>query len=113
MEPGSERTARSMKKLMLIVNPAAGRGAYEKEIGKTLAVLYDGGCLPTVYFTAGAKDAQRLAAATAEALERQRAVEFEFDLCVPEGKALRVHMKTDCVRDRNSKVEFICTFREA
>ena len=58
-------------------------------------------------------EAQRLAAATAEALERQRAVEFEFDLCVPEGKALRVHMKTDCVRDRNSKVEFICTFREA
>ena len=54
-----------MKKLMLIINPAAGRGAYEQEIGRALHTLYGGGCLPTVYFTEATGDAVRLAAAHA------------------------------------------------
>ena len=63
-----------MKKLMLIINPAAGRGAYEKEIGKALNTLYNGGCLPSVYFTQAAGDAVRLAA--------EHAADYDIICCI-------------------------------
>ncbi len=49
------------RRLLLIVNPAAGRGAYKKDFADALKVLDDGGCTPTVCFTAGTGDATRLA----------------------------------------------------
>lgn len=50
-----------MKKLMLIVNPAAGSGGYKKNFGEALMVLNNGGYTPTVFFTAGPGDGTRLA----------------------------------------------------
>ena len=49
------------RKLLLIVNPAAGRGAYKLGFAEALQALYDGGCRPTICFTAGRGDATRLA----------------------------------------------------
>lgn len=49
------------RKLLLIVNPAAGRGAYGKEFADALKLLDDGGCLSTLCFTSGRGDATRLA----------------------------------------------------
>ena len=49
------------RKLLLIVNPAAGRGAYKKDLADALQVLHDGDCIPTVCFTAGRGDARELA----------------------------------------------------
>ncbi len=49
------------RKLLLIVNPAAGRGAYRKEFADALKLLYEGGILPTVCFTVGRGDATNLA----------------------------------------------------
>lgn len=46
-----------MKKLMLIVNPAAGRSAYSYNFGEAMRVLSDGGYATTLYFTAGRGDA--------------------------------------------------------
>lgn len=51
-----------MKKMMLIVNPAAGSGGYKKNFGEALLVLHNGGYTPTVFFTAGPGDGTRLAA---------------------------------------------------
>ena len=51
-----------MKKLMLIVNPAAGSGGYKKNFGEALMVLNNGGYTPTVFFTAGPGDGTKLAA---------------------------------------------------
>ena len=48
-------------KLLLIVNPAAGRGAYKIGFADALQVLYGGNCRPTVCFTTGRGDASRLA----------------------------------------------------
>ena len=48
------------RKLLLIVNPAAGRGAYRKEFADALKLLYEGGVIPTVCFTAGRGDATEL-----------------------------------------------------
>lgn len=39
------------RKLLLIVNPAAGRGIYKKDFADTLQTLDDGGCRTTVCFT--------------------------------------------------------------
>ena len=50
------------KKLMLIVNPAAGRGAYKYYFGEALQTLDRGGFTTTVYFTSGPRDAAELAA---------------------------------------------------
>ncbi len=50
------------KKLMLIVNPAAGRGGYALELGEALRTLDAGGYRTTLYFTAGRGDATRFAA---------------------------------------------------
>ena len=49
------------RRILLIVNPAAGRGAYQKESAEALKVLADGGCVSTICFTAGPGDATELA----------------------------------------------------
>lgn len=51
-----------MQKLMLIVNPVAGRGLYKNGLGEALYVLHRGGYLPAVYFTDGPGEAVQLAA---------------------------------------------------
>lgn len=50
------------QKLMLIVNPAAGRGAYKPGLADALQVLDAGGCRTTLFFTAGRGDATAFAA---------------------------------------------------
>ncbi|HBD86539.1 MAG TPA: diacylglycerol kinase [Clostridiales bacterium] len=50
-----------MQKLMLLVNPVAGRSSYKQGLGEALNVLYGGGYLPTVYFTTKAGEAVLLA----------------------------------------------------
>lgn len=59
------------------------------------------------------EEAGKLAALTNSALESNQPVELEFTLRLAEDHELRLHMKADFVRDKGSKVEFICTFREA
>lgn len=48
------------KKLMLILNPAAGKGSGIASLGSVLSILYSGGYLPTVFFTSGVGDATSL-----------------------------------------------------
>ena len=48
-------------KLMLIINPAAGRGAYKLNLPEALRLLDLGGCRTTLYFTAARGDATRFA----------------------------------------------------
>ncbi len=50
-----------IQKLLIIINPAAGRGAYRKEFADALKLLYEGGYLPTVCYTGGPGDAAELA----------------------------------------------------
>lgn len=50
-----------MKKLMLIVNPAAGRGAYKENFGEAMHILDRGGYTTTMYFTSAQGDATRFA----------------------------------------------------
>ena len=50
------------RKLLLIVNPAAGRGAYKKDFADGLKILDDGGCRTTVVFTGHQGDATEMAA---------------------------------------------------
>ncbi|MGI6028944.1 MAG: diacylglycerol/lipid kinase family protein [Candidatus Heteroscillospira sp.] len=50
-----------MKKLMLIVNPNAGKGGYKAGLGEALQIFYSAGYLPSVYFTAAPGDATKLA----------------------------------------------------
>ena len=49
-----------LKKLMLIVNPTAGKGNSAFSIGPVLEVLYNGGYSPTVFYTSGAGNATEL-----------------------------------------------------
>ena len=49
-----------MKKLMLIVNPEAGKGGFKSGLGEALQVFYVGGYLPEVYFTSAPGDATKL-----------------------------------------------------
>ena len=51
-----------MKKLMLIVNPAAGKGGYKLNFGEAMQLLDKGGFRTTLYFTAGPGEATDLAA---------------------------------------------------
>lgn len=53
------------KRLMVIVNPVAGRGMYKQGLGEALRVLYTGGYLPTVYFTTRPGEGTSLAEACA------------------------------------------------
>lgn len=63
-----------MQKLMLIVNPVAGRGLYKNGLGEALSVLSRGGYLPTVFFTEGPGEAVRLAA--------QNAADYDVVCCL-------------------------------
>lgn len=54
------------KTLMLIVNPAAGRGAYELGFAEAMRTLDVGGYRTTLYFTAGPGDATDIAARCGE-----------------------------------------------
>ena len=51
-----------MQKLMLIINPAAGRGGYKLNLPDALHLLDQGGYRTTLFFTAGRGDATRFAA---------------------------------------------------
>jgi len=62
------------KKLMLIVNPVAGRGAYKADFADALHELYEGGYDTTVFFTAGPGDGKRLAS--------ERAADFDTVACI-------------------------------
>ena len=57
------------KKLMLIINPAAGRGAYKLNLPDALQLLDQGGYRTTLFFTAGRGDATELAAEHAAAFD--------------------------------------------
>ena len=46
-----------MKKLMLVINPAAGRGGYKFNLPEALQLLDQGGYRTTLFFTAARKDA--------------------------------------------------------
>ena len=50
------------RKLLLIVNPAAGRGAYKRDFADAVKTLDDGGCRTTVVFTGHRGDATEMAA---------------------------------------------------
>jgi len=57
------------KKLLLIVNPAAGRGAYKTNFADALHLLSRGGYAVTLLFTSGRGDATRFAAEYAAAYD--------------------------------------------
>ena len=48
------------KNLMLIVNPAAGRGGYKQGFTEALKTLDDGGMRTTLFFTSGVGEATKL-----------------------------------------------------
>ena len=50
------------KKLMMIINPAAGHGGYEENLGEALRLLDADGYRTTLYFTSGPQQATQLAA---------------------------------------------------
>lgn len=50
-----------MKKLMLIINPVAGRGGFKYLFGEAMQVLARGGMQPNLFFTSGRGDATELA----------------------------------------------------
>ena len=62
------------RKLMLIINPAAGRGGYKINLGDALQILDNGGCRSTLFFTQGRSDATRFAA--------EHAGEYDLVACV-------------------------------
>ena len=62
------------KRLMLLVNPNAGRSGYKTVLGGILQILCDGGWLPTVYFTKAPGDAPRLV--------EEHAGEYELVTCL-------------------------------
>jgi len=49
------------KKLMLIINPAAGKGGFRQNLADALQILDNGGYRTTLFFTKGPKDATALA----------------------------------------------------
>lgn len=49
------------KKLMLIINPAAGRGGFALNLGQALDMLDKGGFRTTLFFTSGREDATEFA----------------------------------------------------
>jgi YegS/Rv2252/BmrU family lipid kinase len=63
-----------MKRLMLIVNPQAGRGGYRQGLGEALRVFCAGGWLPTVYFTEKPGDATALA--------REKSPDYDLLVCM-------------------------------
>ena len=63
-----------MKKLLLIINPMAGKSMYKEGIGDALAILSKGGYEVTVRFTESTGHACRLA--------RERGEEFDVVACI-------------------------------
>lgn len=63
-----------MKKLMMIVNPSAGRGGYRYYFGEAMKTLADGGFRTELFFTGGPEDATEFA--------RAYAAEFDAIACV-------------------------------
>lgn len=63
-----------MKKLMLIVNPAAGRGGYRQNFGEAMNVLDNGGFRTTLYFTSAPGEATEFAT--------QHAAEYDMLACI-------------------------------
>ena len=63
-----------MKKLMLIVNPSAGRGGYRYYFGEAMKTLTDGGFRTELFFTGGPEDATEFA--------RAYAAEFDVVACI-------------------------------
>jgi len=59
-----------MKKLMLLINPNAGRGGYRFGLGDVLHNFHDAGYRSTLYFTDAQGDATRLTAENAEDYDR-------------------------------------------
>lgn len=62
------------KRMMLIINPMAGRSGYKTGSGEVMNILDSGGYLTTVYFTQGRGDATVFAA--------QHAVEYDTVACI-------------------------------
>ena len=62
------------KKLMLIINPAAGRGGYQNNLGEALQTLDRGGLRSTLFFTGARGDATVFAA--------RHAAEYDQIACV-------------------------------
>ena len=63
-----------MKKLMLIVNPSAGRGGYRYYFGEAMKTLADGGFRTELFFTGGPEEATEFA--------RAYAAEFDAVACI-------------------------------
>ena len=49
------------KKMMIIVNPVAGRGGYALNFGEAMRIFAHGGFTTTLYFTSAKGDATRFA----------------------------------------------------
>ena len=62
------------QKLMLIINPAAGRGGYKYNFSDALLALDEGGFRTTLFFTAGRGDATRFVA--------EHGAEYDVVACV-------------------------------
>ena len=62
------------KRLLLIVNPAAGRGAYKTNFAEAMLALSNGGVETTLAFTTGRGDAAEIAAG--------RAGDFDLVACI-------------------------------
>ena len=62
------------RKLMLIVNPAAGSGAYKRDFADALLTFSQGGVCATVFFTRGRGDATELA--------RDHARDYDLAACI-------------------------------
>ena len=63
-----------MKKLLLIINPMAGKSMYKEGLGDALSILAKGGYEVTVRFTEGTGHAAKLA--------EERGVEFDVIACI-------------------------------
>jgi len=63
-----------MKKLMLIINPAAGRGGYKLNLGEALHILDEGGYRTSLFFTHGPGEAINLA--------KEHGAEFDAVACI-------------------------------
>lgn len=64
----------AMKKLMLLINPNAGRGSYKTPLADILQAFHKSGYVSTVFFTNGRADATRLAA--------EHCAQFDRVVCV-------------------------------
>ena len=62
------------KKLLIIINPAAGRGAYRNNFAEAMLALSNGGYDTTLVFTSGRGDATRIAA--------EQAADYETVACI-------------------------------